>query len=467
MDEQAHRMIQRKPLFEFIQYIQPAWYFNLMNSNQILWVDYFKLPPADQALINWDENYSSKSASILDAAFQALQKGIIPERQNAHRSMESIKPSIDDNYRFIRKYYHPFWMLYILLMRLVSLYKPLRELHAFLRALSVKRMDLFHPSKAHPEFLTFSSTLEQSRPLVSIVIPTLNRYNYLKRVLCDLENQTYNNFEVIIADQSEPYDKSFYQGWNLNLDIIRQTEKALWLARNQCIKKASGDYILLFDDDSRVEDDWVRQHLRCLDYFQADVSSGVSRSLSGSRVPRNYRFFRLSDQVDTGNAMVRKGVYRQTGLFDRQFENQRMGDAEFGLRCHLLGFKNISNPHAGRLHLKVQQGGLRQMGSWDAFRPRGLFSPRPIPSVLYYIRKYHGKQAAKWSLLQNIPPSLLPYRFKKYRSIYFAGFILAILLFPLVIFQIRKSWKISSRMLTQGALISQFNGHEKSIGHIL
>lgn len=90
-----------------------------------------------------------------------------------------------------------------------------------------------------------------------------------------------------------------------------------------------------------------------------------------------------------------------------------MGDGEFGLRAYLHGFLNVSNPLAKRLHLKVGSGGLRDMGSWDAFRTQKLWQPRPIASVLYLFRGYFGNQAAKRALWRNIPMAITPYRFKK------------------------------------------------------
>jgi GT2 family glycosyltransferase len=90
-------------------------------------------------------------------------------------------------------------------------------------------------------------------------------------------------------------------------------------------------------------------------------------------VPQNYSFFRVSDQIDTGNVLIKRDVFQTIGLFDRQFEKQRMGDGEYGLRAYLEGFLNVSNPYAKRLHLKVGTGGLRQMGSWDGFRPKKFF----------------------------------------------------------------------------------------------
>ena len=242
------------------------------------------------------------------------------------------------------------------------------------------------------------------KPFVSIVIPTLNRYEYLKDVLEDLEKQEYKNFEVIIVDQSNPYQEDFYKKFNLDIQLIQQTERALWLARNHAIEVSKGKYLLLFDDDSRVAPDWIVNHLKCLDFFKADISSGVSLSAVGAEVPQNYSFFRISDQIDTGNVLLKKQVFRDIGLFDRQFEKQRMGDGEYGLRAYLNGYKNISNPYAGRIHLKVGSGGLREMGSWDAFRPKSLFAPRPIPSVLYLYRKYYRPQKKHPGNSKNRPP---------------------------------------------------------------
>ena len=67
----------------------------------------------------------------------------------------------------------------------------------------------------------------------------------------------------------------------------------------------------------------------------------------------------------------------------------RQGDDEFGIRSTLKGFRSVSNHKAYRTHLKVESGGLREMGSWDGFRSIKFFKPKPIPSVLYY-RKILG-----------------------------------------------------------------------------
>lgn len=446
-------------IFSFLKYIKPIWYFNLRPR-----IDYTYFPSvvtleSEGFHLEMDREYQSEEAQKRDLAWSAFQMGFISENPGEGIAIwEKTQLPVVDEYRFFRKNFHKAWAYYTLLMRLITFHNPVLELSAFVKTRNVTRKSYVDGHVKYTDYESFESGLIAQQPLVSIIIPTLNRYEYLKDVFRDLENQTYKNFEVIVVDQTDAFKETFYQGWKLNLRYWFQEEKALWKARNEAVKVAKGDYILLYDDDSLVDNDWIAEHLKCLDYFKADLSSGVSISTVGAEVPAHYSYFRWSDQLDTGNVLLKKSVFNSIGLFDRQFEKQRMGDGEYGLRCYLAGFKNISNPKAKRLHLKVSEGGLRQMGSWDGWRPKKLFGPRPVPSVLYLSRKYFGNQLSVWYVFVSIMPSLVPYQFKKNKALKLLTFVLFPFLIPLAAFQVFKSWKLSSEKLKEGAkieLISQ------------
>jgi glycosyltransferase involved in cell wall biosynthesis len=395
-------------------------------------------------------HYNSTLAQQYDLSWQALQKGYIG---NAKVISKIEDLPVVDNYIFSRRYFSSFWVFYVLLFRLFSFKNPFEEVSAFITTRNIKRSSYLKVPLPYEDWTSFASQLVASQPKVSVIIPTLNRYDYLKDVLHDLEQQDYTNFEVIVVDQSTPFQADFYAPFKLELQVIQQNEKALWLARNTAIHQSKSDYLLLFDDDSRVSKDWIRQHLKCLDFFNASISSGVSISKIGAKVPEHYSFFRLSDQLDTGNVLIKKSVFKAIGLFDRQFEKQRMGDGEFGLRAYLHGFLNVSNPFAQRLHLKVGSGGLREMGSWDAFRTSNIFSPRPIPSVLYFFRRYFGASAARRALWRTVPLSIMPYKFKTHKVMMLLGVFVSLLLTPLVLLQVFKSWHLSSKTLHEGPKI--------------
>lgn len=438
-------------LFDFLKYLQPTHYFQRFSKNESS--VFPKVEHIPESILNQligDTGYKSTNAQDYDLSWQAVQKGYIGNVPT-YKSFEKV--DLQDNYHFIRKYFNKAWVFYVLLLRVFSFHNPFKEAHAYFKTRNVNRILVGKNPIVYKDWNAFDSLLIKANPEVSVIIPTLNRYSYLKDVLHDLEKQEYTNFEVLIVDQSQPFQSKFYDEFDLDIKAVYQEEKALWLARNEAIKSTESDYILLFDDDSRVNTDWIINHLKCLDFFNSYISSGVSISKFGAKVPDNYSYFRVSDQLDTGNVLIHKKVFRDIGLFDRQFEKQRMGDGEFGLRAYLAGYLNVSNPFAERLHLKVGTGGLREMGSWDGFRPSNYFAPRPIPSVLYFFRRYFGNKAAKLAMLRTIPLSVFPYQFKKNKPLLIFGVLLTILILPIVFYQVFKSWRLASKKIKEGPLI--------------
>lgn len=436
--------------FSFLIYIQPIYYFRLFNRAGLSVYPVAQLlPESVVSQLSLDESYKSHAAQEYDLSWQAVESGYIGDTP-CYQEFKQV--DLGDNYYFIRKQFRSIWAFYVLVCRICTFHNPFNEVKAW-RGSSTKA----HRKQPITALKTtkwdhFESQLIPQQPLVTVVIPTLNRYQYLKDVLHDFEQQEYAHFEIIVVDQSDAYDSDFYKQFNLNLQVIEQKEKALWLARNTAVKASEGLLIALSEDDVRIQPNWISNHLKCLDFFHAQVSAGVFYP-EGASIPVNRSFFARASQFATGNAMLYKEVFKQVGLFDRQFEKQRMGDGEFGLRAYLNGFKCVSNPYASCIDVKAGTGGLREMGSWDAFRPSNFLAPRPIPSVLYYYRNYYGNQAARWALLKTIPLSIMPYKFKKNKPLMIVGLFLTLLLMPLVIFQVFRSWKLSSLKLKEGALI--------------
>ena len=439
----------------FLKYIRPIWYFHLtppQKTNQV-WIDYNFLSDNEKKIIHFDGEYSCNTICEWDLAFQALSMGVIISETIGINQNVKIPPK--DVYRFIRKYYNNIWIYWTCFMRMISGFNILKAIKGVWDTRLVERQRFYESKLINDDYNQFTSKLITESPFVSIIIPTYNRYNTLQDVLLDLEKQDYKNFEIIIIDQSESFSREFYNSFELTIKVIHQIKPALWEARNTGIKTAKSNYLLFLDDDSKIPSNWINSHLKCIDYFGAQISSGISLSISGAKVPENYSIFRWADQLDTGNVLIKREVFKICGLFDKQFEKMRMGDGEFGLRAYLNGFKNISNPEAFREHLKISTGGFRDMGSWDAFRSTKLFQPRPVPSVFYYWRKYWGNRSAVYSSLITIPFSLTPYKLKGQKKGYIYSSALFILFFPIILFQVIFSWKISSKMLKEGEIVEK------------
>ena len=90
---------------------------------------------------------------------------------------------------------------------------------------------------------------------VSVVIPSYNRYKYLKNALESVFNQTYENIEIIVVNDAST-QKEYYEATFRNVKFIHleQNQKEIHgfgpgNIRNFGIDKASGDYIAFLDDD--------------------------------------------------------------------------------------------------------------------------------------------------------------------------------------------------------------------------
>jgi len=435
--------------------VNPIWYFNQNHDGKPnYWIDYKKLKIENKDLFDQNCKYQSKIFKNYDIAFQLWHKGLIDIKGFCLISHKyPLTLSLYDQYLFLRRMYNSKWIYYAIFIRILTFQFSFNDIRAIISTKNVKKIDLNNSFYKYVNYKSYLSQLIESKPFVSIIIPTLNRYSVLDNALKDLENQNFKNFEVLIIDQSNPFQPEFYDNYNLKINLFYQKKRGLWNARNNAIRKSKSDLILFFDDDSRVSSTWINEHLKCIDYFNADISSGVSISKIGAPIPIHYEYFRWSDQLDTGNVLIKRKVFKKCGLFDLQFEGMRMGDGEFGLRAYLSGFKNINNPKAKRIHLKTEIGGLREMGSWDGMRPKNWLYPRPIPSVLYFYRRYWGSKSTILYLLQTLPISLSSYKLKGTKLGYIISLLLLILFFPFLLLQVLRSWTISNKMLKKSQLI--------------
>jgi len=198
-------------IFNFLKHLRPVWYFNLRPS-----CDYAYFPTEEQLedagfKMKPDARYKCEEARKRDIAWRAFQKGFIAagEEQGLDVWQPVVLP-IEDEYRFLRKNFHAAWVLYVYVFRMLTFKNPFKETSAFLKTKNVKRVSYAEHCFTYPDYDNFESVLIQENPLISVVIPTLNRYDYLKDVFKDLENQTYKNFEVIVVDQTDDFREEFY-----------------------------------------------------------------------------------------------------------------------------------------------------------------------------------------------------------------------------------------------------------------
>ena len=95
-----------------------------------------------------------------------------------------------------------------------------------------------------------------TNPFFSIIIPALNEEKYLPKLLADLSNQTFNDFEVIVVD-GKSKDKTVekaktYSKLLPSLKIITSDIRHVCAQRNLGAKSANAEILIFSDADNRL-----------------------------------------------------------------------------------------------------------------------------------------------------------------------------------------------------------------------
>jgi GT2 family glycosyltransferase len=99
-----------------------------------------------------------------------------------------------------------------------------------------------------------------SSPEITVIVPSRNRPNQIKRCLVALAAQDHPNFDVIVVDDGSepPLSESINpQDYALSCQLIRQANTGPAGARNTGIHAASGQFAAFTDDDCWPAPDWL------------------------------------------------------------------------------------------------------------------------------------------------------------------------------------------------------------------
>jgi len=184
----------------------------------------------------------------------------------------------------------------------------------------------------------------KNQPLVSVIIPTYNKSQYLREAIKSVLNQTYKNIEVIVVDDgSTDNTKEIVESFNDSRIIyIFQENKGPAIARNTGIKKAQGEYIAFLDSD----DLWLKEKLeKQVDFMEKNSEIGLlgtgcyevtdKGKIIGKKIfPIKNKILQKDlikyNSFIQSSVMIRKEVFDKVGLYDKSFRESE--DYELWLR---------------------------------------------------------------------------------------------------------------------------------------
>ncbi len=197
---------------------------------------------------------------------------------------------------------------------------------------------------------------------LSVIIPTFNRKDTLQTTLTSLNDQTFRDFEVIVADDgSTDGTDAMVASLKVSYPLIHLWQKNAGrsAARNMGLEKASGEIILFIDDHIVVDKKLIEEHVKFHDRFDVGVVRGrVEFIETASDAPKKTAYFNMKrykapsyEQQPfrifiTNNISVKKSALMSVLGFDEDFKEYGLQDAEMGYRLKEAGCKFKINPNA-------------------------------------------------------------------------------------------------------------------------
>lgn len=188
---------------------------------------------------------------------------------------------------------------------------------------------------------------------ISVIVPTYGEPRYLENTIRSVQNQTYQNWELIIVDDNNPETGARKATESLVKRFMTEDERIQYIkhpfnrngaaARNTGIAQAQGEYIAFLDSD----DEYMPQRLEiCLRHLK-ECDESVAGVYTGCEFRRQGKTYNTVSNLKSGNFLietlactfmfctgsnifVRKSVIDELNGFDESF--LRHQDYEFLVR---------------------------------------------------------------------------------------------------------------------------------------
>src|SRR3989339_31477 len=151
----------------------------------------------------------------------------------------------------------------------------------------------------------------------SIIIPTFNRAEQLRRALASIDKQTFKDFEVIVCDDgSNDHTKEVVDAFHNNFElkyIYGENWGGPAQPRNNGLKIATGKHIAFLDSDdwwypNKLEVVSEQMHDADVSYHDLEVYSPKGKSLTLKIKGRHFKQPFLADILKNGNVITTSSV---------------------------------------------------------------------------------------------------------------------------------------------------------------
>lgn len=218
--------------------------------------------------------------------------------------------------------------------------------------------------------------------LVSVVIPNYNGEAYLKTCLEALSKQEGVDYEVIVVDNgSSDSDYSWIKSYHQTVLKRLDHNYGFCKAVNIGIQMAQGEYVLLLNNDTIVEKDFIKKLVEAIQNRPKvfSVSSQMIKYQDKDRVDDAGDEYTImgwayksgdGDLIEqhnkakyvfsacAGAAIYRKKIFQEIGYLDENFFAY-VEDVDLGYRARIFGYENLYCPEAKVYHIGSATSGSK------------------------------------------------------------------------------------------------------------
>lgn len=234
---------------------------------------------------------------------------------------------------------------------------------------------------AFEEYKMLEFQYEES-PLVSIVIPVYNQFNYTYHCLASILKHSQGvSYEVIIADDCSN-DLTLRLGEIAkNVTVVTTEQNVRFLLNcNNAAKKARGKYILFLNNDTQVQADWLKT---LVDLIESDDSIGMvgsklvypdgSLQEAGGIVWKDasawnygnrqgplepeFNYVKDVDYISGAAIMISSKLWNEIGGFDERFAPAYCEDSDLAFEVRKHGYRVVYQPLSVVVHFEGVSNG--------------------------------------------------------------------------------------------------------------
>lgn len=228
---------------------------------------------------------------------------------------------------------------------------------------------------------------EYERPLVSIIIPVHNQWEFTHSCLDSISKNAGDvPYEVILADDASRDDTLRVSDFAEHIKIIRNEQNLGFLKNcNNASGYARGKYLLFLNNDTIAQKEWLKHMAELL---ERDAQTGIVGSklvfpdgrlqeaggiiwsdASGWNYGRyddpgkpEYNYVKAADYVSGASLMIRKALWDEIGGFDENYAPAYCEDSDLAFEVRRRGYKVMYQPKSVVVHFEGVSNGTEQGG---------------------------------------------------------------------------------------------------------